>query len=250
MHKKSKKVNFEIINFEKIDSTNDRAAEMVENEENFCNKVIFSKYQTKGRGAGSNNWQSEKNKNLLFSIIICPEIEVQKQFYISKVTSLAIIDYLSQNGIEAKIKWPNDTLVNQKKIAGILIENSIMGQSIHSSIIGVGFNINQKSFSDELNATSLAIEKGTKFDLIKELNSFLTVFEKRFNLCKNKNLDLLDKQYLKNLYGTDKYLKYRDKESEFKAIVEGIDNFGRLKLKDTTGKERLYMFKEAEMINY
>lgn len=242
-------MNFEILQYKELESTNDTANEIIESEKNFCNKVVFSLYQNKGRGAGSNSWYSSAGKNLLFSIIICPEIEVRQQFFISKFTSLAIIDYLKDKGIEAKIKWPNDTLVNNKKIAGILVENSVTKNRINSSIIGIGLNINETVFPETLHATSVKLEKQKEFELLKELNNFLKIFEKRFNLCKNKSFALLDKEYFENLHGTDKYLIYKDKNGIFEAIVKGIDNYGRIILKDTTGREKTFMFKEVELLN-
>lgn len=243
-------MNFKILQYKELESTNDKANEIIDDENDFCNKVIFTFYQSKGRGAGSNSWYSSAGKNLLFSIIICPEIEVRQQFFISKLTSLAIIEYFKQKSISAKIKWPNDTLVNNKKISGILIENSITGNKLNSSIIGIGLNLNETVFPETLHATSVKLEKQKEFELLKELNNFLKIYEKRFNLCKNKSFALLDKEYFENLYGTDKYLTYKDKEDIFEAIVKGIDNYGRLILKDTTGKERIYMFKEVELLNY
>ncbi len=240
--------NFEIIHYKEVTSTNDIAKKIIDENKNFCNKVIFADYQTQGRGYATNTWISDYGQNFLMSIIICPELAAHQQFYISKAISLEIIEYLKNKNIRAKIKWPNDILVNQNKIAGILIENSILGNNIQSSIIGIGLNINQVEFHGVSNVTSLHKENGTAYDLTKELNIFLSFRTKFLNLCINKNFEELDELYFSNLFGTHNFHKYRDKTGTFQAIVRGVDEFGRLVLTDKKQQKRTYGFKEVELI--
>ena len=239
--------NLEIIHFEEVTSTNDIAKKIIDSGENYCNKVITATYQTKGRGAASNSWTSKRGENLLMSIIFCPQIHASKQFYISKAISLALIEYLKSRGVNAKIKWPNDIIVNRQKIAGILIENTISGINLQTSIIGIGLNVNQIDFQDLIIATSLKKETGKTYNLLKELNDFLEFVTKFLNLC-NDNFAILDENYRKNLIGIAEFLQYRDKNGYFRSKIKEIDEFGRLVLIDEKSQQRVYGFKEVELI--
>ena len=240
--------NLEIIHYKEVTSTNDIAKKIIDENKDVCNKVIFADYQTQGRGYATNTWISDGEQNFLMSIIICPKILAQQQFYISKAVSLAIIEYLKSKNIDAKIKWPNDILVNNNKIAGILIENSVIGNKIQNSIIGIGLNVNQIDFKRVINATSMRIESGKEYNLTKELNIFLSFISDFLNLCIKKNYEQLDELYFSNLFGTYNFQKYRDKTGYFEAIVNGVDEFGRLVLTDKNKQKRTYGFKEVELI--
>ena len=122
-----------------------------------ANMVVVADNQTEGRGCGTNRWESERGQNLLFSLMIHPEnLPANQQFQISMAISLAIIDALGQMVGDLSIKWPNDIYWRNGKLAGILIENTLKGNLIKDSIIGVGLNVNQRKFhSDAPNPVSL-----------------------------------------------------------------------------------------------
>ncbi len=153
--------------FESLPSTNSYAAFLLKNEVIPEGAIVSAEYQTTGRGQGSNIWESENGKNLLISIILYPSIIYPaSQFLISMALSLGICDFLKRFIPDCSIKWPNDIYVNDDKIAGILIENSIMGDKIESTIAGIGLNINQEKFlSDAPNPVSLSLITGKKYDL-------------------------------------------------------------------------------------
>ncbi len=242
--------NFKITHLPEVDSTNNFALSLLNKKSNisYCNTVIHADFQTSGKGAYKNTWESNKAENLLFSIIICPEISAENQFLISKITSLSLIEYLKSHGIQAKIKWPNDILVNQKKIAGILIENSILGHNISTSTIGIGLNINQLQFSIELKAISLSLLKSNqKFDLSSELDKFLLFFKKWLNIC-HSNSETVHSEYFLKLWGTTEILNYKDDNQNFKAKIHNIDDFGRVTLQLTDNQLKTYGFKEVELI--
>ncbi|MBN2893009.1 MAG: biotin--[acetyl-CoA-carboxylase] ligase [Bacteroidales bacterium] len=242
--------NYKIIELPEVDSTNNYAHNLLEatSDSSLCNTIVLADYQTAGRGAYQNSWESKKNENLTFSIIFCPQIEAKNQFIISKMVSFSLINYLKNLKIDAQIKWPNDILVNKKKIAGILIENSIIGSKISDSIIGIGFNINQLEFGNELNATSLSLEKKVLFDVKKELDVFLTFFDELKFYCSEKNYNFINLEYMNYLLGKDDYLRYRDSNGEFDAKIHEIDEFGRLIVKLKTGEQRKFGFKEVELV--
>ena len=189
--------------------------------------VVSAKYQISGKGQRSCVWESEANKNLLISVVIEPNIKLDKQFEISKIVSLALCDLLFDLGLEPKIKWPNDILVSNNKIAGILIENKVKGNLITHSIIGVGLNVNQCVFQEFLNhATSLSLLLDREFDIKIVKQSFLEFlshrieeFRKGFS-CHNNYLNLM---YLKDVISCFEYQGTR-----FNAIIRGLSNDGCL----------------------
>jgi len=241
---------FEIIHLQEVDSTNNYAQRLLDQttSNEFQNKVIVAQNQTNGRGAYDNKWVSYTTENLTFSIIIVPELLASKQFILSKITSLAIIDFFKEHNINAEIKWPNDILINRKKIAGILIENSIIGSKLADSIIGIGININQTDFLQIPNATSLKNEKNLNFDLNNELSNFLSKFEFWLNECNKHNFKFIDEMYLKFLFGKNEFVKYSYQKDYFEAKVQNVDEFGRIIVKTTNNELKQFMFKEIEMI--
>ena len=131
-----------IIKKNQISSTNTVAIELLKKEELPEGTIIWADEQTKGRGQRGNSWESEPGTNLTISIILFPHfLKAEDQFLLSKVTSLAITDYLANRFNQVTIKWPNDIYVANDKIAGILIENSIIGSSFEYAVIGIGLNI-------------------------------------------------------------------------------------------------------------
>ena len=189
------KSNYDIIWLNSVDSTNDEAKRRISELDNLT--VLSALSQTKGRGQRTNTWLSEPGKNLLFSIILkyapCGEagssdllsVQAYDQQVISQITSLAVVDLLAAHDIEARIKWPNDIYVGNKKICGILIENTVLGKWLNTSIIGVGLNVNQRVFDTQLpNPTSMVLcSENSEEDLNTEelLNEFMQIFIEYIN---------------------------------------------------------------------
>ncbi len=242
--------NFTIIRLEKTDSTNSHLSALLSEKAVSQDSVVMAKYQKSGKGQGNNKWEGEKGANLLCSILIKPDyVKAQDQFRLSKIISLALIDTLHDLNLKGLIKWPNDIIVNGKKIAGILIENSLLNDSILTSIIGVGLNINQKSFpSFPVTATSVLIEKKNKQDIDKVLNLLLDKFDYWREKLKDSAVDEIDIEYLENLYGLNKVLTFRKGNKEFKAMIAGVGESGRLFLRRDDGKIMKISFREVEFI--
>ena len=163
----------DIIWLESVDSTNEEAKRHISDIDNLS--VLSALEQTAGRGQRGNTWTSAPGENLMFSIVLkfseepdgngesacMPLLPARDQFILNEIASLSVVDFLSQHGIPARIKWPNDIYVGSKKICGILIENSLRGSEISTSIIGIGLNINQRNFNVNLpNPTSMVLERG------------------------------------------------------------------------------------------
>ena len=169
----------EIIHLSDVESTNNFAAKLFSDKLCQNGSVIMSDCQTNGKGQRGTIWQSENGKNLLCTFVYSPDnLSVEYQTQINWATSLAVLKTLRKFGLPAKIKWPNDLLVNETKICGILIENQVSGNFLSTSFIGIGININQQNFFD-FSATSIRNETGNTFivreildGLINEMNYY------------------------------------------------------------------------------
>ena len=186
----------DILWLDTVDSTNEEARRRISDIDNLS--VLSALEQTAGRGQRGNGWSSRRGENLIFSIVLKnPEVPAREQFVINEITSLSVTDFLAMHGISARIKWPNDIYVGSKKICGILIENSIRGNKITSSIIGIGLNINQRNFDVNLiNPTSMALcheSDDTVFDIRSCLEEFMDIF--RHNLDKKYRREELREAY-------------------------------------------------------
>ena len=167
----------DIIWLQSVDSTNEEAKRHISDIDNLS--VLSAYEQTEGRGQRGNTWTSTPGENLMFSIVLKnPKISARDQFGINEITSLSVVDFLSQHGISARIKWPNDIYVGSKKICGILIENSLRGSVISSSIIGIGLNVNQRNFDVNLpNPTSMALcQPESTYEIHQCLEEFMDIF--------------------------------------------------------------------------
>lgn len=219
--------------------------------------TIAAEFQEAGRGQRGNSWESEKGKNLLFSTLLRPKtITPERQFELSMVVSLAILDVLRAHGIDAKIKWPNDIYVEgDRKICGILIEHTVSGTSIEASVVGVGLNVNQKIFfSDAPNPISMIGLIGTSTPLQPLLEETVGKILDRFeNYEKAPDSETVLSEYRKNLWrGDDRSYPFRDTLSGelFHARIGDIAPDGTLSLlpEGPDSSIRNYSFKEVEFI--
>lgn len=176
------KNNPDIIWIDKAESSNDEARKAIDTLDNLS--VVAVRCQTAGRGQGTNSWVSAPGENLTFSVVLKDlDISPKEQIAISQITASSVVDFLSKHGIEAKIKLPNDIYVRSKKICGILIENSLCGNKIKWSIVGIGINVNQTIFPSSLpNPTSMLLEKNfTAQSLDLLLNQFHEIYSEHYS---------------------------------------------------------------------
>ncbi len=241
-----------LLKLSEIDSTNNFAKKLISLYplDELNNMVICAHKQTHGRGVGNNKWLSEPYKNLTFSIIHLPHyLNLNEIFFLSKTISIALIDYLKSHNVPAYIKWPNDIIVNNKKISGILIENSIAKQKIKYSIIGIGLNINQTQFPPQINATSLALATGKNYNLSEEFNILLEKIFFWLNQLENKNFSKINKIYFENLYLLNKISLFKEKEHIFEGKIIGVDNYGRLIIDiPSQKKQKIYSQKQIQYV--
>jgi BirA family biotin operon repressor/biotin-[acetyl-CoA-carboxylase] ligase len=235
----------QIIQLDRVDSTSNYVATLVSEGKARHGMVILAENQTNGRGQRGTIWQSESAKNLIFSFYLeHKDLEIHQQEALTHFTSIAIQSCLLKLGISSAIKWPNDILVNTKKIAGILIENQLRGTKISSSIIGIGLNVLQTKF-DFTGSTSIlsvlnkTIHKEEIFErLILELNN-------TYLLILNKEYSRLKENYLQSLWLLGIESTFEIKNSFFKGIIRGTDAFGRLEIEDVDGV-KTYDLKEIK----
>ncbi len=207
------------------------------------NVVVWADYQTAGRGCGTNHWESERGKNLTFSMLLHPhDVPAQKQFRISRAISLAICKALGQHIGDLSIKWPNDIYWRDGKIGGILIEVTLQGNKVKDCIIGIGLNINQRVFrSDAPNPVSMWQICEQETDCEQLLQEILQAFQEYMG---KSNKD----EYQSMLYRRKGFHPYADKDGAFMAEIIDVEDDGHLLLRDDNGQLRRYAFKEVTFI--
>lgn len=214
--------------------------------------------QDAGRGQRGNSWEAEPGKNITASFFFAPErIAPAEQFAISEATALAVVDTLRRFGIAAQVKWPNDIYVGDRKIAGILIENSIVagtggsGARISRSIVGIGLNVNQQRFlSDAPNPVSMAnLTADTIFDLGEVSAELCDNLERRISEAETDR-SALHNHYMAALWrGDSRSYPFRDTATgeEFSATISEVELTGHLILHTSDGTRR-YAFKEVAFL--
>jgi BirA family biotin operon repressor/biotin-[acetyl-CoA-carboxylase] ligase len=240
-------LGYPLVQLQSVDSTNNLASRYLKQGKAEEGTVILAVHQTSGRGQGNNTWVSEKGSNLLFSIILKPDfLPACKQFYLSMAVALGIQGYISGLGIPALIKWPNDIVVNRKKLAGVLIENTVLSRNLNSSVIGIGMNVNQQIFPPDLpDPTSLALEAGHSFDLSDSLKELLSSLEVPINKLYQGNHIEIKSAYLNRLWLMNTAAVFMDQTGSFKGRIVDIADTGELVVKKTGGETRTYGFKEV-----
>lgn len=248
------------IHKDQTDSTNnDIRLLAIEGEPEGC--VVSADVQTAGRGRRGRSWESPAGSSLLFSILLRPDIPVDAAPQITLLMALAVAKVVRQRtGLEALIKWPNDVVVNRKKICGILTEMQVKDGAIDHVVVGTGVNMNQTNIPEELeqSATSLLLEmnriQGVQTEQSEEcgngetecvnlpdrdelLEHILIAFEGYYDLFLQKqDLSDLMKEYNLWLVSLDKEVKVLDPQGEFTGISKGINEKGELLVELTDGE--------------
>jgi BirA family transcriptional regulator, biotin operon repressor / biotin---[acetyl-CoA-carboxylase] ligase len=236
--------------FENLPSTNSHTAYLLKTNDLHEGSVIYTNYQTAGKGQLNNKWESEDGKNLLISIVLFPTmIDPSGQFLISMTISLGVCDFLKRYVPHCAIKWPNDIYVKNDKIAGILIENHILGNTIGETIVGIGLNINQKKFlSDAPNPVSLSLLTGSDLDLSICLNQLTSDIDRRYKQLISGNSTEIRNEYILMLFRLNKWKSYSDCSGRFKGRIVTVGEDGRLHIEKRPGNIVGYTFKEVGFI--
>ena len=250
-----------ITHFNNIDSTNSYLQNLLDKGEDVADNVVVTDFQTSGKGQGKNVWQSEDGKNLLFSIALDMSfLKAEDQFLLTQMVSVAMINVLKKYLPEENlfIKWPNDIYFNNKKIAGILIKNEIKGMMLGTSIIGIGLNVNQTTFDENLpNPISMKMITGKDYDLeeillaiscqLSAVSNYVNrqqTTDNRPCITFNFQFSTFNSQYTSYLYRYKQWTFYEHEGIVKEMMIIGYDRFGRLILKEKNDREVVCNLKE------
>ncbi len=234
---------------DEVDSTNNEAIRHLPEIDNMT--VLAAVRQTAGRGQRGNSWLTEAGKNMTFSMVLkfgddcLPSLEASRQFTITRCVTLGVTDYLESAGIDSSVKWPNDIYVRNKKICGMLIENTLTGFYIATSVVGIGLNVNQKEFPPQLvNPVSMAILTGKEYDIRMELPILCGCIRDR--LANYGNSD----EYVSRLYRHGTYNEYAvcSTGERIRARIIDVTDRGMLCLETEKGERFEFAFKEISYI--
>lgn len=229
-------------------STNDELVQMSRNSDEPEGSVVYTDDQQKGKGQRGNVWIAEPGKNILMSILLRPKfLFPADQFYLNLISGLAIVDVL-KNHIDDEIllKWPNDIFINDRKISGVLVENNLRGNSIETSVVGIGINVNQKGFRIN-SATSLTLETNLVFDREELIESVLCHLEKWYLHLKNGATTFILNEYHKLLMWRGEHRVFKSGDNEFEGEIIGIDKTGNLVI-NVVDELKTFGIKEVEFL--
>ena len=214
--------------------------------------VVYADWQTAGRGQGSNKWESEAGKNLLFSILVCPtSVDITRQFILSMAGALALKAALDKYTYGISLKWPNDIYWHDRKISGTLIETSVKGRTLARCIYGIGINVNQREFhSDAPNPVSLYNIIGVETPLDEVLHNVLQHFSEYYRRAEEGDCAGICAEYNAALFRREGLHAYEDcaTHERFEARISHVAPNGCLHLTDANGQERTYWMKEVRFI--
>lgn len=239
-----------VVELEETTSTNTEAKQLIENEKPMEGTVVIAKKQTKGKGQLGNTWVSEAGKNLTCSYILYPVfLGADKHFYLNMVASLAVKEVCEAIlEDEVKVKWPNDVYYGNKKIAGILIENSISGATVITSVVGIGINVNQTEFDEALpNPGSLKMFTQTDIDLNAMLQNLNIYLEKYYLQLRQQHHHFLQRAYTEALFRYNQTAYFKRGEQTFKGEIAGIARDGKLII-HSSGKELRFNMQEVQFV--
>lgn len=233
--------------------------------------LVTAEYQTAGRGAGTNGWESERGKNLLFSMLVHPRhIPADRMFVLSEILSLSILEGLVPQKLNFQfsifnlpftIKWPNDIYWGDKKLCGMLIENELQGDRIERCVMGAGININQTEFAFDrtriddsqksvrkvAEPTSLALITGETLERRFVLEQIMENFTRYYEWTEQGREKELHEMYLSHLYRRGEMARFHDEKGDFCGRIVDVEPTGHLIIEDEAGQMRRYGFKEVEI---
>jgi BirA family biotin operon repressor/biotin-[acetyl-CoA-carboxylase] ligase len=245
-----KKTYMKLIKLDAIDSTNDFLKGLSSKQDLQNYTVISAENQLNGKGQMGSKWHSESGKNLIMSVLVKDYLlDFDSFFNLNIVASLAVIRVLESYTIpELSIKWPNDIMSANKKIGGILIENSLKGDGTITSIVGLGLNINQIQYDNLPRASSLAIICNTFFDKEEILFKIVSRMEEMISIYKENETSLWE-EYSNNLFKIGIPTAFSDENDiNFMGIIMGVSSIGKLQIQLEDDSICEYNLKEVQML--
>ena len=252
----------QMIHLPEVRSTNTWMLDHLAKGEDMADEtVVYTLRQTAGRGQMGNSWESEPDKNISFSMLLCPEfLPIREQFIISQLCSLAIVEALDEliceqlfhDEVKFSIKWPNDIYAGDRKLCGILIENRLMGSTLKHCVLGVGINVNQEKWiGNAPNPVSLKM-LGIETDPVHVLKIVSGHIHALYEALRDykEMAAVIRERYMQRLYRKEGYFAYYDPagDEHFDARIVGVDAQGPLLLRLASGEVRKYWFKEVRFV--
>ncbi|MCF8301640.1 MAG: biotin--[acetyl-CoA-carboxylase] ligase [Bacteroidales bacterium] len=241
-----------VINLDKVKSTNDYAWQLIRDSDPPEGTIVSTHEQTAGKGYGANQWESQAGMNITLSLVLYPYfLEADRQFYLNKIISLAIVDVLKDYlpAEEISIKWPNDIYAGNLKIAGILTKNVITGFYLSQTVAGIGLNVNQETFySGAPNPVSMKNLTNKNINLKRLLTKLKDSLLARYRQAKEGHFKVIDRDYWDNLFRKTGYHTFLQDNREFEARIADINHMGQLILEKRDGSVIAANFKEVEFV--
>ena len=243
----------EVRRFATLTSTNDMVAALAADPHHAEGLAVVADEQEAGRGQRGRLWQSEQGANLLVSYLLRPTfLRAEMQYDLSRCVALAVqstvLGSLPNNEQQVHIKWPNDILVDGRKVAGILIETGMRGTNLSHAVCGIGLNVNQTAFDGVPNATSLSLASGDKYETEAVLQLLSRHLEAQYLLLRQGRTDLIRSRYDAPLFGKDSPVNVRIDDTATVMVPLRTVPDGRLVCQMSDGSERTFMHHEIEWI--
>lgn len=230
-----------VIYYDETDSTNNRAKEAGNNKEPH-GTLFVADMQMAGKGRRGRVWKSPSGSSIYMTILLYPDIPPVKAPQLTLIMAIAVAEGIREvTGLETKIKWPNDIVVNGKKICGILTEMSTEIDYINHVVIGIGINVNMESFPEDIakTATSLRIEAGKEFRRFELIAAIMEYFEKAYEaVCEAGSLEPIMEDYNRLLVNCGRRVRVLEPEHEYDALALGIDKTGELQVECEDGSRK------------
>ena len=241
-----------LIELQTVDSTNLYAEQLLKTQIVPEGTIIIAHQQTSGKGQGENSWESEPGKNATFSMVLFPEfLPPGQQFLLNKTIAIGVLDFLARFQIEERcsIKWPNDIYAGNRKIGGILIQNTVCGTVYESCIAGIGVNINQETFHPGLpNPVSLKQLTGMNYPVKDAVDFIVARIDERYHQLQKGLYESLDREYREQLLGINEWRDYFVDKKLIKGKIRGVDESGLLMLEMKNGSKRAFNHGEITFI--
>ena len=230
-----------VVYYDEIDSTNNRAKEAGDNKAPH-GTLFVADMQVAGKGRRGRVWQSPAGSSIYMTILLYPEISPLKAPQLTLVMAIAVAEGIKEvTGLDTKIKWPNDIVVNGRKICGILTEMSTEIDYINHVVIGAGINVNQDDFPEDIRktASSLKMEFGKQVKRSELIAAIMKSFEKDYEIfVKTEDLSGLQELYNSMLVNLDRDVKVLEPGNEYEAHALGINKTGELIVRTAEGEEK------------
>ena len=226
--------------YDRIDSTN---LEIKRQAEEGCEEgtLIIADYQEAGRGRRGRSWESPVGTTILMSLLLRPRIDPNRASMITLVSALAVSKAITKlTGKPAEIKWPNDIVMNGKKVCGILTEMNVTPDGIDYVVVGIGINVNTEEFPEEIQdiATSIRMETGRQINRQELIEAVWAYFEEAYEIyLKTQDLQNLEEDYNSRLVNRNQQVRVLDPKEPFKGEARGITPFGELIVDTEDGRK-------------